>query len=351
MIVWGTKKVYRHLGYVADFCPICVKARPFVLERVGMAGHLYYITAGEGQLAGYQLNCLDCNILLNGDPQRYSAFVPKVEPIAELIKHTFPNMSEVQHPRLLLEHQIRTDLPSIAEDVRRHVMTEPFLLLSPKVVKYFAETHFEMGKTFMRREIIPVLAGTLARLRPTEQQLQALLTRLVQMRDPIGARVKLADLMDALNARYAEAPPSESTVFGTSEFKTDPAASGKRMRPARMRAGGALLPYERAGKAFQILAWIAVLGIIFLAGGQLNAVKPASFEAMALFALLVVMTAGMFYASAAIMRHAKPGRVLGIVLAVPLLFWLPIGTVVGAYILWNLIKGWGDDDPASEYAI
>ncbi len=350
MIVWGTKKVYRHLGYVADFCPICVGARQFSLERVGMAGHVYYVTAGEGKLVGYQLNCLDCNILLNGDPERYTAFATKPEPVLDLIKQTFPKLAEFHNGRLSLEHQVRTALPSVPDDVRRSLVMEPFTLLSPKVATYFAATHFEMGRTFIRREIIPVLVGTLARLRPTEQELQAALSKLTQLRDPMGTKVKLADLMAAFQAHYATAPAADSTVFGTPGFETPKPASTKRMRPAGARAGGALLPYERAGRALKIMAWIDVAAIAFLAVSEFNSAKPFTTDMMLIVAGLVALSAAMFYASSAIMRHAKVGRMLGIVLALPLLFWLPIGTIAGAYILWNLVKGWGEDDAAPQFA-
>ncbi len=350
MIIWGTKKVYRHLGYVADFCPICAGVRPFSLERVGMAGHVYYISAGEGDLVGYQLNCLDCNILMNGDPQRYAAFAPQPESTLKLIDKTFPNIAQFQQARLSLEHQIRTALPSVPADTRRSLIIEPFLLLSPKVVKRFSETHFEMGRTFMRREIIPVLAGTLARLRPSEEELQAVLAKLMQMRDPIGSRVKLADLMAALTLRYAEAPAPESTVFGTQEFNTAQAGSGKPMRRAGARAAGSLMPYERAAKTFKVLAWITAIGTVILALAELNSSKPIGQELIVVSAALTALTAAMFYASSAIMQHAKHGRILGICLSVLLLPWLPIGTILGASILWNLTKGWGADTPAGHYA-
>jgi hypothetical protein len=350
MIIWGTKTVYRHLGYVADFCPICVGARPFSLERIGMAGHVYYITAGDGDLVGYQRNCLDCNILLKADPDRYAAFAKKAEPVPALIKQTFPKLVEFHKNRLVLEHQVRTALSTLSEETRRSLMMEPFHLLAPKVVKYFATNHMEMGKTFMRREIIPVLAKTLARLRPAEQELQAVLTRLAQMREVIGSRVKLADLMAALENVRAKAPAGGGTIFGTPDSANPYAHDGTTVRAAGARAGGALLPYEKAGRIFKVLAWIQVAGTVLLGITELASSKPVSPELMGVLAFLIIVTAAMFYTSAAIMRHARHGRVLGIIFGSLMLFWLPIGTIVGAWALWYLIKGWGEDEPATQFA-
>ncbi|WP_426105768.1 hypothetical protein [Massilia sp. TSP1-1-2] len=350
MIIWGKKAVYRHLGYVADFCPICLCAAPFSLERVGMAGHIYYITAGEGDLVGYQRNCLACNVLLNAVPDRYATFAKKVEPMPELIRQTFPRLAEFHKDRLVLEHQVRTALSTIAEDTRRSLIMEPFQLLAPKVVTYFAATHFEMGRTFMRREIVPVLAKTLARLRPTEQELQAVLTRLAQMREVIGSRLKLADLMAGLDSVRAHTPAGGGTVFGTRDSANPYAHAGATMRAPGMRAGGALLPYEKAARIFTVLAWIEVAGIVLLGGGELFSGKPLSHELMWVMAVLTGVTGAMFYASAEIKRHTKLGRILGIVLGSLLLFWFPIGTIIGASALWYLIKGWGDEESAAQTA-
>ncbi len=348
MIIWGTKAVYRHLGYVADFCPICVGARAFSLERIGMAGHIYYITAGEGELAGYQRNCLSCNILLRGDPERYAAFAKRAEALPALIKQTFPRLVEFHKDRLLLEHQVRTALPTLSEETRRSLIMEPFLLLSPKVVKYFAESHFEMGQTFMRREIIPVLGETLARLRPTEAELKAALTRLAQLRDAIGSRVKLADLMADLNQRGAQAPAPGATTFGTSDWADPPAQAARRAHPAGRRAGGALRPHEKAARLLKILAWLCAVGWLLIGAKDLFA--PMDKEHIIAHMVIIAATAGMFLSSAAILRRAAWGRVVGSLYGVFLLAGFPIGTLIGGYLLWNLVMGWGEDDVEPEFA-
>jgi hypothetical protein len=71
---------------------------------------------------------------------------------------------------------------------------------------------------------------------------------------------------------------------------------------------------------------------------------------MWVFAILAGLAGTKFYASSAIMRHAGHGRIIGIVLGLLMLCWMPIGTIIGACALWYLIKGWGDDEPATAAA-
>lgn len=42
----------------------------------------------------------------------------------------------------------------------------------------------------------------------------------------------------------------------------------------------------------------------------------------------------------AIQKHKEWARIVGIILAILILFAFPIGTLVGGYILWCLIKRW-----------
>ena len=77
-IVWGRKLVYRKLGHVADFCPICRKPRPFALQRIGSAGHVYYVSVSQGELVGFERTCLKCHTVYNAEPTHYAKVVPKL---------------------------------------------------------------------------------------------------------------------------------------------------------------------------------------------------------------------------------------------------------------------------------
>jgi hypothetical protein len=247
-IVWGKKLVYRKIGYVADFCPICRAIKPFELKRVGSASHVYYVTAGEGQLVGYERTCKECDVSFRAEPTAYASVSKTLTPLDELRTQTFPNIDQALRDRLALEKRVQSDPMSLSPDERRALIRSPFLLLSPKVERRFASTHIdkEVGlslvaglalllvvpalthavaadardklelicivlvivlvvwqgtlssRRFMRRQVIPVLAGTISPLKPTESELKSVLAELKQLKHKIGTKLKLPDLQARL---------------------------------------------------------------------------------------------------------------------------------------------------------
>ena len=111
MIIWGTKRVVSSLGFVADFCPICREVRTFEVERIGMAGHLYYLSFGSGTLAGYVRTCRTCGTGLNATPDMYARLSREMLRPDELQPITFPNLNEVHGPRLAMENRSGTRSP------------------------------------------------------------------------------------------------------------------------------------------------------------------------------------------------------------------------------------------------
>jgi hypothetical protein len=249
-IVWGKKLVYRRVGYVGDFCPICRVPRPFELKRVGSAGHIYYISAGEGQLVGFERHCQECKTSLRADPADYASVSKAKAPLAELVQLTFPDLAQVLKDRLALEERVQLQPESLSREERHALIRNPFLLLSPKVEKRFAATHIDKevglsiagvigllivgpglvravapdqaelflllfvvlglalvvwqiiasGGRFMRREVVPVLADSLRPLRPTEPEIRSVLSELTQLRHKMASKLKPADLLARLQA-------------------------------------------------------------------------------------------------------------------------------------------------------
>jgi len=243
-IVWGKKLVYRTLGHAADFCPLCRTIRPFELRRVCLAGHVYYITAGEGKLVGHERTCQTCDTAFEADPGRYTAISKRQTPLPELIKTSFPTITQVLGERLALEEKIKSTPMLLSAEERHLLIKSPFLLLSPKVEKRFASTHFDKevgfamlgaialltagpalgkaiapdsaeeavlvslalgvvlvgwqmalcGKRFMQRQIMPVLAGALRPLRPTESELKTVLTELKQLGHKVAKKLPITEL-------------------------------------------------------------------------------------------------------------------------------------------------------------
>jgi hypothetical protein len=247
-IVWGKKLVYRKVGFVADFCPICRVARPFELKRVGSAGHVYYISAGEGELVGFERHCQECKTSLRAEPTDYASVSKNELPLSELIQRTFPNLAQALKDRLALEERVQRHPESLSLEERHALIRNPFLLLSPKVEKRFAATHIDKeiglsivgaicllvvgpgvahalapdqaelsvllfivlglalvawqitasGGRFMRREVVPVLAASLRPLRPTEPEISSVLSELKQLRHKMASKLKPADLLAQL---------------------------------------------------------------------------------------------------------------------------------------------------------
>ncbi|QDL54462.1 hypothetical protein [Rhodoferax aquaticus] len=201
MIIWGRKTVVRELGFVADFCPVCARVRQFTVQRIGMAGHIYYITVGDGDLVEYHRTCMACKVTLLADPNRYATLAKRPDTTAVLVKQTFPDFEEANRDRLALEVAIRADPHALSAQDRQALIMQPFTLLAGRVTERFAQVHFSSTAGFMQREVIAVLAKALHRLQPSEQELKACLVKLVQLKEPIGSRVKLPDLVAEIKRR------------------------------------------------------------------------------------------------------------------------------------------------------
>lgn len=247
-IFWGKKVVFRKLGYVADFCPMCRVARAFVVRRVGVVGHVYYISFGEGALAGYQKECLECDTALDAKPTAYAAISDELGSVAALTAKTFPTLSQTCQAVMALAERARTAPATLSAEERHTLIRTPMLLLSAKVEKHYAATHLdwevgyavlawigvllaapplyrffsgdalELGEVwilgiglvgvvwqiaaergrFMRRKIVPALAQSLKPLAPTEAEVRTVLTELGRLRHKIGTKLKAETLMAAL---------------------------------------------------------------------------------------------------------------------------------------------------------
>ncbi len=254
-IVWGKKTVYRKIGHVADFCSICREPRPFKLRRVGSAGHLYYISVGEGELVGYERSCHECGTTFPAQVTTYATVSKSPAPLEDLLNRTFPKLREFYQQRLVLEEAIRHDPAALSQDQRHSLIRAAFVFLSPQVEQRFAATHIDKeitlsmvtavalaifaplvvkawmpdapessrpifviiglllvgwqiavsGRRFMRRHIIPGLAKALDPLSPTEDEIQTVMAELKQHRHKIGRKLRLADLQARMRRKPAAA--------------------------------------------------------------------------------------------------------------------------------------------------
>jgi hypothetical protein len=238
IFIWGKKHVLRGLGYVADFCPICRDLRTFRMQRLGLAGHFYYISFGEGQLVGHIRTCDVCGIELQGDPQVYKTLNKQKLPPAELAPLTRPDWREAREPRLAAERELASPFGKLPPEWRSVLLREPFDLLAARVEERFASSKVDwptalavvgfiamlvvagnlsgtypqhtgtiwiaalvlgLGlvlsqaliarRRWMRRNLLPVLTLALRPLKPSEAELKAVLEKMKAEGRMIGRKV------------------------------------------------------------------------------------------------------------------------------------------------------------------
>lgn len=232
------------MGYVADFCPVCRNVTQFLVQEVGLAGHVHNVSIGNGDLQGYQRDCLICSTFYEADYLRYATFSQNILPLEELIRKTFPNLHDALTSWLSLEKTLKHTPSTLSASERQELILEPFLALSPKAEKYLQQANFDIGGTlalaamvalgllgkylgsilemkeqeagsffvmlglipviwqvkqadrrFVKHQIAPMLVKTLLPLKPTEFELQSVIDQLRQGNYKLGAKLKIKDLL------------------------------------------------------------------------------------------------------------------------------------------------------------
>lgn len=253
-IVYGKKRKVRRLGWVADFCPICRRPQAFEISRVGMASHIYYISFGEGDLAGHIMRCGECATSLSSEESRYAAICEKKPAdLAELAARTMPDLPERLGDRLAIEKRIVESPDSVEPEIRSGAIMESFRiangLIEEKLSKGtdmdrpaaigclgsllvvvgmivaaaylpnkpgdffvgllgvtagigFIYTLIQWGfapRRFVAGKIIPLLVKALRPLQPSRDELAEALARCKQSKMKIARRLKLEGLWSAFS--------------------------------------------------------------------------------------------------------------------------------------------------------
>jgi len=194
--------------------------------------HVYYIPLESGKEVGHQARCMDCGIKLSIDISEFSG-VEKSEPgdIITLMNQTRPTLSEDYRERLNIERKLlRPNSLGLDEEKRFKLLLEPFQLVQPLFLDHYEETKidrqtgagcigtvlvglvllialdFEAGSLgaqvafsivglgflytvvaattidhrHLNRWVIPTLARSLRRLRPTQIELEQILEVMIQ---------------------------------------------------------------------------------------------------------------------------------------------------------------------------
>lgn len=92
------------------------------------------------------------------------------------------------------------------------------------------------------------------------------------------------------------------------------------------------------------MAWIGALGAAAMIAALLIPTvaddKPLPVEMIFVCLGISALIATQFFIAYAILAHRGWGRVAGIILGLFYLPGIPLGTIVGLYVLWQLIGGW-----------
>ena len=245
LIVWGKQYTYRKLGYVADFCPVCRKPRAFKVTRVGLVGHIYYVSVGDGEEVGFERKCQKCPVILNADLADYASIPNKQLPMDELLKLTYPDLQEAYRSRLDLEEKVQKFPALLTHEERAALIRNPFIVMSPvaqrrldkfridlnmiiavvlmiamlmlvpPLIERFSFEHAPAayltclalgilsvlwqvataGRRYVVREIAPVLGISLKILKPTEAELTAAFKELGQNDNKVVRKLKVTDIL------------------------------------------------------------------------------------------------------------------------------------------------------------
>lgn len=138
-IIWGTRHVRQHRGYVADFCAICRGIERFHVSDIRVAHHFFFIPFAKSETTSQMRTCTACGQQAFPEPGTYDAFVADAQAdIDTLVRETNPTLLEKLTDRLVLEERAKESLAQLAPDERTTLLTEPFVALSEQVGRRFA---------------------------------------------------------------------------------------------------------------------------------------------------------------------------------------------------------------------
>jgi len=109
-----------------------------------------------------------------------------------------------------------------------------------------------------------------------------------------------------------------------------------------------LKSYQKAGRLIRLLGWISLAMTLLVAFVKLipafNSGKPIFqiFLNIVLFVLLGLLCVFELKVGTAVKEHKNWGRTIGIIMGVISLPTFPIGTIIGGFIIYYIIKGWDE---------
>jgi hypothetical protein len=237
IFIWGQKPVLRNIGYVADFCPVCHTVRAFSVQEIGMAWHLYYLPVSKAEPAGHQRTCCECGMTYPMEITQFPRVSEQLLPLEALRDATNPHLTvrlahappEADRLRRI-DSALRLQADSVeVYDASQHLDREVWLSIlggaafcsliyagllqrAPEnldtgfIIAFFLSIGFvawqlsQTGERFLRREVLPRLARSLAPLHPAESELASALERLRKNGRKLGARITAPQVLHAIAA-------------------------------------------------------------------------------------------------------------------------------------------------------
>lgn len=110
-----------------------------------------------------------------------------------------------------------------------------------------------------------------------------------------------------------------------------------------------LTGYEKVGRLFRLLGWLSLLsGVCF--GFLIFTSEELRSDKMMIRLVVIFFVLPMLYLplGKAIKEHRRWGRIVGNIVGVVSLTGIPIGTLIGIYVLTLLNKSWGEQPDQGE---
>lgn len=149
-LIWGSKRVTRKLGFVAEVCPRCREVRTVKVKRIGMAGHIFFVSLSRGSLLGFSGECTQCSGEFEIQPTDYPAFEKKKKvELNSLVAKT--------NPKLLPNNTV-----AIKSFQRFSQLRDPFLRFNQSLIDRYARgTRLDLlsGLTLLATFVIPISVG------------------------------------------------------------------------------------------------------------------------------------------------------------------------------------------------
>ena len=251
---WNVKRVETVRGSVADFCPVCRALRAFQYFVVERVMEVIYLPLSRTPLGEF-VRCGTCGATLASDAARFEAFADAgSDDLETLIATTRPDLRAEHAERLELEETLRRSPDALDVAQRARLLFEPFealeamvrnrlkegmhfdaysglgcggvvlaLFFGPWITRNLAPSwHWLVGVLFgvaavlglwaivqffmnpgrsARQLVVPLLARSLAPLRPLQDEVALCLEQCRKARWKIGSHVRVDVLWQELQKR------------------------------------------------------------------------------------------------------------------------------------------------------